>query len=73
MESQLDRDLMSKLLNSLTMLYTEVGLAAKDYFYDQNMMLPCMFRRATMKLNGRIISESNNYTQDNILSKRLSI
>jgi hypothetical protein len=40
-------------------------------YFNGRLLLPCMFQRAIVQVNGITVSTSNNYTQDGILSRRL--
>lgn len=40
-------------------------------YLNDRLLLPCMFQRAVVYLNGVRITTSNNYTQDGFLSRRL--
>jgi hypothetical protein len=45
--------------------------APVNVYWHNDTILPCMFSRAEVFVNGVKISSSNNYTQDGVLSRRL--
>ena len=51
----------------------EMDEKQNDTIYThKKLLLPCMFQRGTVYLNGVRITSSNNYTQDGFLSRRLA-
>ena len=56
----------------MSMDYRVTGTSgANTVYFHKRTLLPCMFMRAEVYLNGGKISSSNNYTFDGMLSRRL--
>lgn len=55
----------------ISMSYSFAG-ANNTLYVPSSLLLRCMFSRAVCKLGGRVVSVSNNYTTDSIISARLS-
>lgn len=55
----------------MSMEYTIAAGADNTLYVHKRTLLPCMFQRAIVYINGVKISTSNNYTQDGMLSRRL--